>query len=84
MKDILVILVSFFLFVCASLIGTHTLRDWNSYHIICPSEEQGEALVQSMSDGMEVLCIYSKDPMQKGRSSYKSGKLSPLQSSLSN
>ena len=84
MNNLPQIILAFILFLCALVLGIHTAREWNSYHIICPSEEQGEALVQSMSDGMEVLCIYSKDPMKRGRSSYKSGKLSPLQSSLSN
>lgn len=69
------ILFAFLLFLLAMVIGVQTAREWNSYHIICPPNESGEALVQSMSNGDEVLCIYSKNPMVKGRTSYKSGSL---------
>ena len=69
------ILFAFLLFLLAMVIGVQTAREWNSYHIICPPNESGEALVQSMSNGDEVLCVYSKNPMAKGRTSYKSGSL---------
>lgn len=69
------ILLAFILFIVAGIAGIHTAREWNSYHIICPPNTQGETLIQSMSDGQEVLCIYSKTPMVKQRSSYKQGSL---------
>ena len=69
------ILLAFILYCIATVIGIHTTREWNSYHIICPLNETGEQLIQAMSDGQEVLCIYTKTPMKKGRSSYKSGAL---------
>ena len=75
MNNLPPIIIAFILFICALVLGIHTAREWNSYHIICPPIESGEALVQSMSNGDEVLCIYSKNPMAKGRTSYKSGSL---------
>lgn len=75
MNNIPPIILAFILFVIAMICGVHTAREWNSYQIICPPNESGEALVQSMSNGDEVLCVYSKNPMAKGRTSYKSGSL---------
>ena len=75
MNNLPQIILAFILFICALVLGINTAREWNSYHIICPPNEKGEALVQSMSNGDEVLCIYSKNPMAKGRTSYKSGSL---------
>ena len=75
MNNLPQIILAFILFLCALVLGIHTAREWNSYHIICPPNESGEALVQSMSNGDEVLCIYSKQPMKKARTSYKQGSL---------
>ena len=69
------ILFAFLLFLLAMVIGVQTAREWNSYHIICPPNESGEQLIQSMSNGDEVLCIYSKQPMKTARTSYKQGSL---------
>ena len=75
MNNLPPIILAFILFIVAMICGVYTAREWNSYQIICPPNESGEALVQSMSNGDEVLCIYSKNPMAKGRTSYKSGSL---------
>ena len=47
------ILFTFLLFLLAMVIGVQTAREWNSYHIICPPNESGEQLIQSMSNGDE-------------------------------
>ena len=75
MNNLPQIILAFILFVVAMICGVYTAREWNSYQIICPPNESGEALVQSMSNGEEVLCIYSKNPMKHSRSAFKPGSL---------
>lgn len=43
--------------------------------IRCPLNENGQTFIQSMSDGHEVLCVYTKDIPQHKRLTYKKGTL---------
>ena len=61
-----------FIFFCfAACLGAVIHKHTHTYTIQCPEGK----LVQAMSDGNEVLCIYSKEPMKEKRTAYKKGKL---------
>ena len=76
-KDILVILIAFTLFFIAGALGIIYAREVNTQYIVCPANENGEELMQSMSNGDEVLCIYSKHKPTTKQVSYKPGILKP-------
>lgn len=74
--QILNTIITFCLFCTTLFIGTYYDREFNKYYLMCPSMDNGNKLVQSISDGKEVICIYTQDPMKKGRYSNKLGYLS--------
>ena len=69
------LIATFVLSVLVTTYGFYLGRSWTTYTIVCPANEAGETLQQSMSNGDEVLCIYAKEPMKQKRTSYKKGKL---------
>ena len=62
---------AFLLFVICAFLGAELYKQYNTRTIICPPGN----LIQAMSDGNEVLCIYSKEPMKERQQSYKKGAL---------
>lgn len=72
---ILILLLSFILFATSAIIGTGCYVYLTQQTLRCPLEESGHTFIQSMSDGKEVMCIYTKDIPQHKRLTYKKGKL---------
>ena len=60
----------FLLFILSAYIGAHFMREANTKSLICPYEDK---LLQVESDGNEVLCIYTAEPMKHKRNKYVEG-----------
>lgn len=65
------LVLAFILFVISATLGAMLYQEYNTKIIICPEGR----LIQAMSDGREVLCIYSKEPMKEKQRTYKKGEL---------
>ena len=65
------LIVTFVFFILCSLYGAFLYKEFNTVTIKCPPGN----LIQAMSDGREVLCIYSKEPMKEKQRTYKKGEL---------
>lgn len=63
--------LAFILFCLSACIGAFLYKEAHMQVIICPEGK----LIQAMSDGNEVLCIYSKEPMKEKQRIYKKGEL---------
>lgn len=72
MSNFITLLFSFILFILSGMYGIHLEREKNTRSIICPYEDK---LIQVESDGNEVLCIYTKEPMKHQRSKYVEGQI---------
>jgi len=75
LKYILPLILSFILFICSAYIGAMAYVHMTQQTIRCPLNENGETFIQSMSDGNEVLCIYTKTIPQHKKLTYKKGTL---------
>ena len=64
-------IIAFILFVISATLGAMLYQEYNTKILICPEGQ----LIQAMSDGREVLCIYSKEPMKEKQRAYKKGEL---------
>lgn len=73
--SILPFILSFILFICSAYIGAIYYVYTNQQLIRCPLKENEETFIQSMSDGHEVLCIYTKTSLQSKKLIYKKGTL---------
>lgn len=62
----------YLLFLLTLYIGISTVREWNTYNLICPPSIDGEKIKQIHSDGVEVLCIYNEKSIHKPQT-YKKG-----------
>ena len=65
------LILAFILFCMSATIGAVLYKEYNTQTIVCPAGN----LIQAMSDGKEVLCIYSKEQMKEKHRSYKKGEL---------
>ena len=65
------LILAFILFCMSATIGAVLYKEYNTQTIVCPAGN----LIQVMSDGKEVLCIYSKEQMKEKHRSYKKGEL---------
>jgi len=62
------------LFVIAAGVGMIVYKETTMQQIVCPDVLQGEKFVQSMTDGKELICVYSVTPPMNKKLVRKSGK----------
>jgi len=72
MLEILKLFCSFVLFSVIAVVSATKYKEYNTKTIVCPSEE---TLVQAMTDGNDVLCVYTKESLQSKKLYYKKGVL---------
>lgn len=72
---LLILIISFILFTASAITGAICYVYITKQTIQCPLNENGQTFIQSMSDGHEVLCVYTKDIQQHKRLTYKKGTL---------
>ena len=70
---LLLSIINLLLFVIAASIGMIVYKETTMQQIVCPDVVQGERFVQSMTDGKELICVYSVTPPMNKKIVRKSG-----------
>lgn len=61
------------LLIIAMGVGVIVYKETTMQQIVCPDVVQGERFVQSMTDGKELICVYSVTPPMNKKIVRKSG-----------